>query len=1413
MSVSLRLLAGPDVTFGAHENRAFASSLRDGSRSETATAIVDYIPEPSFDCTPVIGRVYDDANRNGYPDDGEPGLPGVRLATVNGDIITTDAFGRYHIPCAILADPERGSNFLLKLDNRTLPLAYNVTTENPRVVRATRGKFAKMNFGAAHRPALRVDLFAEDVTDERFDVATAERVAAVIEAAKTTAPDTARALLVYHADDAESVESAQARLQTALAMVRDLSPELSDIALQASWGQARPLETDGRETRMAGQLFDSDPGDAANDNTRSRIRFAETGNGTLARLEDSDLSDDAYGMRGHERDPVSDGPSIGRRSTGPAETPRPNRLMRWLDWGNTTSAYADAMEVETTVSALDTRKRLNAQANLVSGEGGRELRMEAYDNYGAFIERAEMRVFEDTGSTRGEPFAVAPVQGGEARLSVGESLPDTLRYVLRVYGTDGRFDETAPKSLRVGAPEDDLSEEAWDAERFTAFGGDTLRVDTIRTPGGTVRVYGRNVSSQSVTVMGQSVRVDADGRFVAEQILPAGTQNVTVEGDDGYRLVRSVDVKTRDTFFVGQVEATIGDSAQSGTDTFDEGRIAFYVRSKLNDRWAVTATADTGEAGLSNLLSGLDDKDANSLLRRLDPDRYYPTYGDDSTIEQDAPTSGRVYARLERDDDYLLWGNYQTRFTDTEFGRVRRTLYGAKLHWDGGGEPTEYGDDRMQVSAYVAEGGSRQGRDELRGTGGSVYYLRRGDIAIGSEIVRIETRDSVSGLVTESRRLTYGQDYDLDFIQGRILLNQPLGSTADDGRLFRDGELSGNARVLVVDYEYTPVLGADEDAAVYGARVSRWLGDRVKLGATYVHDTDGGGESDLYGLDATLQFAARSYLKAEFARTEGRGVQAFASSDGGFTYAARETGGLSDDVSAEGLALEAAVNFGDFDLGVDGTTYAYYRDREAGFSGYAQATDRAVEQFGGGMDLAISADTRLKARADITETAAEGTRSYAEASVEAKVTDKVSLSGGIAYADDGRGNDGTSVAARAEYAFDDGNSVYAFGQVGLSGNNTRTTDRIGAGAEVRLSEHVLGGGEISTGEDGLGARASLRYEREDGDEYYLAYDLPLNSQLASNLGTLNVGTRQRYGDALSIYGEERLQFAEGGLNGITHAYGVDYKPGNWNFGLSGEVGRVDQFDREAIAATVGFGSERMKAGTSVEWRADENVLTGDERRTWLVRSTARYEASDELKLQGKFNRAVSDQSRADAELGPQSFNNARFTEGSIAAAYRPIWDDRFNMLGKLVWLDDLSPTSQRFGGQTLDYRQKSFIGSVDTGFDISPKWTLGGKYAYRAGEVTSSRETTDFAKSEAELAVLRLDYHATSRWDGSVELRRLDIGNGVITRDGGLAGLYRHVGDNAKVGAGITWGGIDTAYVGAREDDAVGWFLNVVGKF
>ena len=187
-TIDARVLNG--VRAGVHTNTV---SVYDPGTGDVlvgpATADVRILPEAIFDCSDVIGRVFEDHNGNGYQDDptaardggitdqtyygggkgdklskappSEPsverGIPGVRLVAVDGTVITTDENGLYSVPCAALP-ADRGSNFILKLDERTLPTGFRPTTENPRVVRLTPGVMAEINFGASIGKVVRIDL-------------------------------------------------------------------------------------------------------------------------------------------------------------------------------------------------------------------------------------------------------------------------------------------------------------------------------------------------------------------------------------------------------------------------------------------------------------------------------------------------------------------------------------------------------------------------------------------------------------------------------------------------------------------------------------------------------------------------------------------------------------------------------------------------------------------------------------------------------------------------------------------------------------------------------------------------------------------------------------------------------------------------------------------------------------------------------------------------------------------------------------------------------------------------------------------------------------------------------------------------------------------------------------------------------
>lgn len=153
------LVVGTGVSEGEYVNRVAAvNSIANSQVSNTASATVRVVPDPTFDCSDIIGKVFDDKNANGYQDQGEPGIANVRIATARGLLVTSDQDGRFHVACAAIPNADRGSNFVMKLDERTLPSGYRVTTENPRDVRVTRGKMVKLNFGATVHRVIRLDL-------------------------------------------------------------------------------------------------------------------------------------------------------------------------------------------------------------------------------------------------------------------------------------------------------------------------------------------------------------------------------------------------------------------------------------------------------------------------------------------------------------------------------------------------------------------------------------------------------------------------------------------------------------------------------------------------------------------------------------------------------------------------------------------------------------------------------------------------------------------------------------------------------------------------------------------------------------------------------------------------------------------------------------------------------------------------------------------------------------------------------------------------------------------------------------------------------------------------------------------------------------------------------------------------------
>ncbi len=1143
-------------------------------------------------------------------------------------------------------------------------------------------------------------------------------------------------------------------------------------------------------------------------------------------------------------------------------------------------------DIQLRYDPLETVPALNVWLAQDAAVRGAPLRFATYTNYAWWLRRAEIRVFAPNQDTRGTPLAVAPVApGGQAEWQAPADAPYGLVYLLRVYDADGRFDETAPRTLAlldrapVGVP----------GERpYDGWGENTRRLANIRAAGGSVTVSGSGVAAgQRVEALGVQVPVDAQGGFALRQILPAGPHAVTVSVRDeagvGLSFRRNLSIADRDWFYVAVADLTAGRDRTSGparlvtgdTQHYDngnwvDGRAAFYVKGKIRGDLLLTASADTREGPLRDLFSNFSSKDPRYLLRNIEPDKYYPVYGDDSTIADDAPTSGKLYVRLARQDASVMWGNFQTAWTGTELAQYSRGLYGAKLDWQST-DATSSGERNSRVNVFAAEPGTLPAREEFRGTGGSLYYLRHQDLTQGSERVWVEVRDRDSGMVLSRTALTASQDYEISYLQGRVTLRAPLSSIAEARSLLQQGGRSGDPVHLVVTYEYVPGLTRIGGGAA-GARAENWFGEHLKLGVSAYHQGEHDSSQDLKALDATVRYSPNTWVALEAARSDGAGSQTYSSLSGGFDFDQQQGAGGR----ADARRVEAKADLAD--LGLRGQVKGYWQDREAGFSGPGQvafngeATRQqgvsATVPLGQRSELAVKADARRAMSQDMRAAEAalrqrldpewgvsaalrhdrrenaigldaptaspllnqQGGRSDAvlridyrplaldgEASAATPVTAPAGM-GARRQAADAQAAAGIAAAPEAGRAYRDWN-LYGFVQRTLAHDVGRSeNDRVGAGGAWQASNALRLGAEVSGGSGGAGGELSANYRASERSDVYLAYALETENpdvNYAGRQGTLTGGSRYRVSDGAALFGETRWQDGSGPRS-LVHAFGVDLAPAeHWTVGAKAEVGTLSDplagdLRRRAVGVSASFRDARWRFTTALEYRLDRSAAVAegsDTRRSWVTRNSLGLQVDLDWRLLGKLNVA-----RSSASQG--AFYDGDYTEAVLGAAWRPVKHDRWNGLFKYTYFHNLPSPGQvdNVTGGVLDYMQKSHVLNLDVTHDLRPWLAVGAKYGLRTGQLKTTRGEGEWFDSRAHLTVLRADLKFAREWSGMVEARRLAAREADDARKGALVGVYRQAGQHAKIGVGYNFTDFSDELTDLSYRSR-GWFINVVGTF
>ncbi len=195
----------------------------------------------------------------------------------------------------------------------------------------------------------------------------------------------------------------------------------------------------------------------------------------------------------------------------------------------------------------------------------------------------------------------------------------------------------------------------------------------------------------------------------------------------------------------------------------------------------------------------------------------------------------------------------------------------------------------------------------------------------------------------------------------------------------------------------------------------------------------------------------------------------------------------------------------------------------------------------------------------------------------------------------------------------------------------------------------------------------------------------------------------------------------------------------------------------------------------------------------------------QIELLGKFN-------HSDSESSEGNFYDGGYTEAVVGYAYRPIMNDRLNSMVKYTYFYNMPTTGQEtLQGVASEFIQKSHIASVDVTYDISDRFSLGGKYAYRLGKVSLERVDPEYFDNTASLFVLRGDYRFREDYEFLLEARVLDMPDLDETRSGMLATVSRYFGDHLKLGLGYNFTDFSTDLT-ELEFDHHGFFVNLTGS-
>ena len=190
--------------------------------------------------------------------------------------------------------------------------------------------------------------------------------------------------------------------------------------------------------------------------------------------------------------------------------------------------------------------------------------------------------------------------------------------------------------------------------------------------------------------------------------------------------------------------------------TVQSDRVQLFVKGRIKGDRLLTLAYDSDKIS-----------DARAM-RQLDPERYYPVYGDRSVAGYDAQSSGKLYLRLEDDNELWLLGDFATDPENEviKLGAHREVGHGIKARF--GAQPNRF------FSVYAQQHAGGLVVQEFAGTGIGPYALTA-EPTLSGETVSIVVRSATNReQVLSETTLAPHIDYTLDPFAQVVYLREPL---------------------------------------------------------------------------------------------------------------------------------------------------------------------------------------------------------------------------------------------------------------------------------------------------------------------------------------------------------------------------------------------------------------------------------------------------------------------------------------------------------------------------------------------------------------------------------------------------------------------------------------------------------------